>query len=298
MLPRAPVTALLDELLELLDLEEIDLNIYRGRNEARRQGRLFGGQVAAQALMAAGRTTDGLLPHSLHSYFLRAGDPSTPVLYTVDRIRDGRSFTTRRVVAVQKGRAIFNLSASFHEAEASYEHQHSMPDVPPPEEVPTWAERLAALEASGGEDPPSPPTRDRPIDVRHVTPPTYLGGGPDNLPGLVWMRAPRKIPDDPLLHQCILTYASDISLLDNIVRPHGRRGQLGALMMASLDHALWFHRPARFDEWLLYVQDSPAATGGRGFARGSFYTRDGVLVASSAQEGLMRPVSTPEDRTE
>jgi acyl-CoA thioesterase-2 len=296
------VAVLLDELLELLDLEEIDQNIYRGQNEARRTGRLFGGQVAAQALVAAGRTTGGQLPHSLHSYFLRAGDPTTPVLYTVDRIRDGRSFTTRRVVAVQRGRAIFNMSCSFHEAEDSYEHQHDMPDAPDPEDVPTWRDRLNTLEKeveARGEKMPSFPPRERPIDVRHVHPPTYLGGGhPDPRKGLVWMRVERRLPDDPLLHLCILTYASDISLLDTVVRPHGRKGPLGSLMTASLDHALWFHRPCRVDEWLLYAQDSPAATGARGFARGAFYTRDGVLVASAAQEGLMRPVSQPEDRTE
>lgn len=296
------MNALLDELLDLLDLEEIDPNIYRGQNESRRHGRLFGGQVAAQALSAACRTVDELLPHSLHSYFLRAGDPTTPVLYTVDRIRDGRSFSTRRVVAVQRGRAIFNMSASFHKPEASYEHQHEMPDAPDPEDVPTWADRLAVLEkemqARGKLMPPFPP-RERPIDVRHVHPPTYLGGGgPDQRKGLVWMRVQRKLPDDPALHLCILTYASDISLLDNIVRPHGRQGPRGSLMTASLDHALWFHRSCRVDEWLLYAQDSPAATGARGFARGAFYTRDGVLVASAAQEGLMRPVSKPEDRSE
>jgi len=301
VLPRPAVSELLDELLQLLDLEEIDQNIYRGQNEARRTGRLFGGQVAAQSLVAAGRTVDGLLPHSLHAYFLRAGDPTTPVLYTVDRIRDGRSFATRRVVAVQRGRAIFNMSASFHTREDSYEHQHDMPAAPNPEDVPTWRDRLSVLQQeveAKGEAMPAFPPRERPIDVRHVNAPTYMGGGPDAGPGLVWMRVERKLPDDPLLHLAILTYASDISLLDTTVRPHGRKGPLGALMTASLDHALWFHRSCRVDEWLLYAQDSPAAFGARGFARGSFFTREGVLVASAAQEGLMRPVSKPEDRTE
>lgn len=292
------VSILLDELLSLLDLEEIDPNIYRGHNESGRTGRLFGGQVAAQALVAATRTVEDKAAHSLHSYFLRAGDPSTPVLYTVDRIRDGRSFMTRRVVAVQRGRAIFNMSVSFHDPEPGYEHQVAMPDAPDPEDVPTWSERLAELAKQLPEQSRGWAPRERPIDVRHVTPPTYLGGGPDAGPGLVWMRVERRLPDDPGLHQSILTYASDISLLDNVVRPHGRSGPRGPLMMASLDHALWFHRPCRVDEWLLYAQDSPVATGGRGFARGAFYTRDGSLVASAAQEGLMRPVTDPEDRSE
>jgi acyl-CoA thioesterase-2 len=288
----------LSDLLQILDLEEIDFNIYRGQNEPSRHGRLFGGQVAAQALVAAGRTIDGLPAHSLHAYFLRPGDPATPVVYTVDRIRDGRSFATRRVVGQQRGKAIFNMSVSFHAPEQSYEHQDVMPDAPPPEDVPTWLERVNAvwdkLPPQMKEVAPS----DRPIDVRHVQVPTYLGGEPEHGPSQVWIRAEGDVPDDPFVHQCLLAYATDISLLDNILRPHGRLGKLGPMMVASIDHAVWFHRPMRIDEWLLYHQDSPAAFGARGFARGELYTRDGVLVASVAQEGLMRPAPVPEDRSQ
>jgi acyl-CoA thioesterase-2 len=292
------VSEILGELLEILDLEEIDTNIFRGQNEPSRHGRLFGGQVAAQALVAAGRTVDGLPAHSLHSYFLRPGDPEVPVVYTVDRIRDGRSFVTRRVVGQQRGKAIFNLSVSFHEPEFSYEHQDDMPEAPPPEGVPTWLERMEAVWDKLPEPMKSIAPTQRPIDVRHVDPPTYLGGQPSRGPSLVWMRVDGEVGDDHFLHQCLLTYATDISLLDNILRPHGRLGKLGPMMVASIDHAVWFHRPLRFDEWLLYVQDSPTSFGARGFARGALYTRDGKHVASAVQEGLMRPVKKAEDRSQ
>ena len=299
MLHAASVSAGLDELLEILDLEEIDFNIFRGQNEPSRQGRLFGGQVAAQALVAAGRTVEGGLPvHSLHGYFLRPGDPRVPVVYTVDRIRDGRSFVTRRALAQQRGKAIFNLSASFHAPEQSYEHQDEMPEAPPPEAVPTWRERMERVWDRLPDEMKKIAPGERPIDVRHVEAPTYLGGGPSRGPAHVWMKVTGALPDDPFLHQCLLTYATDISLLDNILRPHGRLGTLGPMMVASIDHAVWFHRPMRFDEWLLYVQDSPAAFGARGFARGALYTRDGIRVASTAQEGLMRPVQEAEDRSQ
>ena len=286
------------DLLELLDLEEIDVNIYRGTNEKRRPGRLFGGQVAAQALAAAGETVDDTPAHSLHGYFLRPGDPAVPVVYTVDRIRDGRSFTTRRVVAQQHGKAIFNMAASFHKAEPGYSHQQEMPAIPPPEDLLSrteWAEKLA--------DRIRPEFREwagrrGPIETRHLEPPTFLN--PDPLPGpsSVWLKAVRELPDDPMLHQCILTYASDMSLLDAIVKPHGRQAELGPLMTASLDHAVWFHKSARIDEWLLYHHDSPAAFGARGLARGTLYTQAGELVASTCQEALVRPTRSPEDRAE
>lgn len=286
------------DLLEMLDLEEIDENIYRGQNEKRRPGRLFGGQVAAQALTAAGRTVEGTPVHSLHGYFLRPGDPAVPVVYTVDRIRDGRSFTTRRVVAQQRGKAIFNMAVSFHEAEKGYAHQFPMPEVPPPEAVLSrteWAEKLAdqirpEFRAWAG--------RRGPIETRHLHAPTFIGRDPQEGPCSVWLKAVRPLPDDPFLHQCLLTYASDMSLLDAIVQPHGRVGGLGPLMTASLDHAVWFHKPVRVDEWLLYHQDSPAAFGARGLARGTLYTQAGELVASTAQEALLRPAKAPEDRTE
>ncbi|MFI5315095.1 MAG: acyl-CoA thioesterase [Myxococcota bacterium] len=281
-------------LVELLALEEIERNIFRGANESGQRERLFGGQVAAQALTAAGRTVDGRAAHSLHAYFLRPGDPAIPVLYTVDRIRDGQSFTTRRVVAVQHGQAIFTVAVSFQVREEGYEHQQlEMPAAPPPESLPTWQERASAL-------PPGavPWTRsDRPIDLRHVEAPTFLGGPPRRGGNLVWFRAVGSLPEDPFFHRCALAYASDMSLLDTVILPHGRSGPLGPLMMASLDHAIWFHRDMRADDWLLYVQESPVATGARGFARGTIFTRAGELVASVAQEGLIRPTGRPEDRS-
>jgi acyl-CoA thioesterase-2 len=288
----------LADLLRLLELEEIDTDVYRGENERGRPGRLFGGQVAAQALVAAGRTVETGRAHSLHGYFLRPGDPSHPVLYTVDRIRDGRSFTTRTVVAKQRGHAIFNLACSFHADETGYEHQLPMPEAPDPETVWTWQEMVQtqvknlpkeiASWVMGGP---------RAIDIRHVQVPSFLGGKDHEGPSLVWFKTARAIGDAPLEHQAVLTYASDMSLLDNMVRPYGRIGRLGPLMTASLDHAVWFHRPFRVDDWLLYAQESPAAAGARGFARGTIYTRTGQLVASVAQEGLMRPATKVEDRS-
>lgn len=288
----------MDELLALLDLEEIDLDVYRGRNESQRRGRLFGGQVAAQALAAAGRTVPDQLSHSLHGYFLRPGDPCHPVLFLVDRIREGRSFTTRRVVARQHGRAIFNMAVSFHVAEEGYTHQTPMPEAPPPEGLPSWEDRVRENWARIPAEARTWVPNSRPIEMRHVHPPTYLGGEPRQGTSLAWLRAARALPDDPFLHQCVLTYATDMGLLDTVIRPHGRQGALGPVMMASLDHAVWFHRPLRADRWLLYVQESPVASGARGFARGALYTREGVHVASVAQEGLMRPTGSPEDRSQ
>ena len=287
----------LADLLELLALEEIDTDVYRGQNERGRLGRLFGGQVAAQALVAAGRSVAQGRAHSLHGYFLRPGDPSHPVLYSVDRIRDGRSFTTRRVVARQRGHAIFNMAASFHVDESGYEHQLPMPEAPAPEAVPTWDELVKKQLDHLPKELRAWVGGPRAIDIRHVQVPSYLGGPPFEGPSLVWMRVARTIGEDTLVHQALLTYASDFSLLDNMVRPYGRIGRLGPLMTASLDHALWFHRGFRADDWLLYVQESPAAAGARGFARGMIYTQEGRLVASVAQEGLMRPASRLEDRS-
>lgn len=278
-----------EELRKLLDLEQIELNIFRGQNERGQVGRLFGGQVLAQALMAAARTVERLPAHSLHGYFLRPGDPRVPVVYTVDRLRDGRSFSTRNVVAHQHGQAILNLSASFHQAEDGFTHQDPMPPAPEPESVPTWAQRMRQVPqlAQWAErvERGAPP-----IDFRFVELPIYLGGEPGPDPNLIWMRADGEIaPEDVRMHQCFVTYATDMSMIDTIVRHHGRRepgGEPG--MAASLDHAVWFHRPFRANEWLLYAQDSPCAYGARGFARGAIYTRAGVRVASVAQEGLVR----------
>ena len=288
----------LDDLLDLLDLEDIDRDIFRGRNEAARSRRIFGGQVVAQSLVAAARTVDGQLAHSLHGYFLRPGDPSVPVLFTVDRIRDGRSFTTRHVVARQKGRAIFNMSVSFQQHESGYEHQMPMPDAPDPESLPTRAELVQRHFERIPEADRDWVVQPRPIDVRHVGLPTFFGGGPRSGLNLVWMRVPRVLDDDPALHQRLLAYMSDLTLLDNAVLPHGRNGRLGPVMVASIDHSLWFHRVTRVDAWMLYVQDSPAAAGARGFARGTLFARDGTLVASVAQEGLLRPTRRAEDRSE
>jgi acyl-CoA thioesterase-2 len=285
--------AALRKLISLLDLEELDVNLYRGQNEAAGWGRLFGGQVAAQALVAAARTVEGRLAHSLHAYFLRPGDPAVPVIYTVDPIRDGSSFTTRRTVALQRGRAIFNMSVSFHKLEEGFEHQDEMPDSPDPDSLPTWQERFASLGTKIPEQMRSWMQRERAIDLRSTQPMSMMGGEPQAGPNLVWFRTNGSLPEDPRLHQCLIAYASDMSLLENVMRPHGRGWPERTVMTASLDHAIWFHRQARADEWLLYAQDSPAAFGARGFARGTIFSRDGVLVASVAQEGLVRPLSSP-----
>ncbi len=279
------MSAALDGLVDLLDLEAIEVNIFRGRSPDEKRQRVFGGQVAGQALVAAGRTVAQGTVHSLHAYFLRPGDPGIPILYEVDRIRDGRSFATRRVVAIQHGQAIFNLSASFHVAEPGLDHQLPMPEVPGPEKLPTFHERLAPVREKLGDWY----TRPRPIDTRYVDDP-FAGRPAGARPPRqrVWMRADGRLPDDPLLHACVVAYASDITLLDSIILPHGVSWYDGVLMMASLDHAMWFHRPFRADDWLLYDQESPSAFGARGLARGSIFSLDGRLVVSVAQEGLVR----------
>jgi acyl-CoA thioesterase II len=278
----------LDDLVELLDLEPIEVNIFRGVSPGDDRQRVFGGQVAGQALVAASRTVaDDRRVHSLHAYFLRPGDPSVPILYEVDRIRDGRSFTTRRVVAIQHGRAIFNLAASFHVEEHGLDFEAPMPTVPPAGALPTFHERYAAIADAMGEWYHRP----RPIDLRHVdTPGPLLGGRSPRSTERIWLRADGRLPDDPLLHTCVLTYASDMTLLDTALLPHGRSWQDGMVMMASLDHAMWFHRPFRVDEWLLYDQETPTSTGARGLTRGAIFTADGHLAVSVVQEGLIRPV--------
>ena len=280
----------LAELRRILELEEIDLNIYRGQNETGQTGRLFGGQVLAQALAAAGRTVEEIPAHSLHAYFLRPGDSQHPVLYSVDRIRDGRSFVTRRVVALQHGRAILNMSCSFHREEVGYEHQSPMPEAPDPENLPSWT-RMIRENLERIPDPEQRKSRGAPpVEMRFVDLPVFLGGEVKPDPNLLWIRADGLLSEDPQLHPCILTYATDMSMIDTIVRHHGRSGPLGPpAMAASLDHAIWFHRRFRADQWLLYALESPSAAGARGFARGTLYTRDGTLIASVAQEGLVRP---------
>jgi acyl-CoA thioesterase II len=279
----------LDELLGILDLEPIEENIFRGRSPDETVQRVFGGQVAGQALIAAGRTVPPeRAVHSLHAYFLRPGDPSIPIVYEVDRIRDGRSFTTRRVIGVQHGKAIFNLQASFQIAELGLEHAAAMPDAPDPESLPTLPDRLA--EAGLGDA--GFWSRPRPIDVRYVEDPPWLAEGGDRRPRhqQVWMRAAGRLPDDPLLHVCAVTYASDMTLLDSVLLAHGVSWVGGRVRGASLDHAMWFHRPFRADEWLLYDQSSPVAGGGRGLATGRLWTRSGEHVVSVVQEGLVRVI--------
>ncbi|WP_439660792.1 acyl-CoA thioesterase II [Lentzea sp. HUAS TT2] len=275
-----------DDLVALLDLERIEENIFRGVSPAESPVRVFGGQVAGQALVAAGRTVPvERRVHSLHSYFIRPGDPRVPIVYEVDRIRDGRSFTTRRVVAVQHGKAIFALSASFQIEEQGNEHSSPMPEVPDPESLPTWAE---AVEGYGLHTSKFP----RPIDVRYVTEPPWESreDGPGEASSQVWMKADGKLPDDPMLQLCIMTYASDMTLLDGVLARHGVYWGLDKVLGASLDHAMWFHRPFRADEWLLYDTSSPSASGNRGLATGRFFTRDGQLVATVVQEGLIRVI--------
>ena len=281
----------LDELIALLDLDELEVNIFRGRSPQEQRQRVFGGQVAGQALVAAGRTVERGIVHSLHAYFLRPGDPAAPILYLVDRIRDGHTFTTRRVVAIQHGQAIFHLSASFQPDEAGPEHQIAMPAAPDPDTLPTYAARIAPMLERVPDEVRRWLTRDRAIEVRTVDAidPFHPVERPPRQ--LVWIRTNGTLPDPLLLHQCVVAYASDLTLLDTATLPHAIPWNDPRYMMASLDHAMWFHRPFRADEWLLYAQESPAAHGARGFTTGHLFTRDGTLVVSVAQEGLIRPVS-------
>ncbi len=283
-----PVSQPLDELVHLLDLETIEVDIFRGIQPDEERQRVFGGQVAAQALMAAGRTVASGTVHSLHAYFLRPGDPAVPIVYQVDRIRDGRSFTTRRVVAIQHGEAIFHLSASFHVLEAGPEHQFPMPKVPEPETLPTLSERLREWDHQDDELS-SWYYRSHPIDQRYIGSIPWAAPTDDPDPHQrLWLRADGNLPDDPLLHACVATYASDLSLYDTILRPHEIDWEESDFMGASLDHSMWFHRQFRADEWLLYDTDSPVAVNARGLARGFFFDRRGNLVVSVAQEGLVR----------
>ncbi|MBX9399310.1 acyl-CoA thioesterase II [Streptomyces sp. TRM72054] len=281
----------LQDLLDLLDLEQIEENIFRGQSRSAVVPRVFGGQVAAQALVAAGRTVpEDRPPHSLHAYFLRIGDPGAPIVYTVDRLRDGRSFTTRRVVAVQHGQPIFGMSVSFQTYEEGMDHQTPMPPAPDPVTLPTSEERLSGyghldarvvekfLEARAA------------VDLRYVDEPPYGRFGEPRAPhSQVWFRTNGKLADDPLQHIVLATYVSDMTLLDSVLLAHGRGGwAVGDVVGASLDHAMWFHRPFRADEWLLYDQESPSAYGGRGLGQARIYTQDGRLAITVIQEGVVR----------
>jgi acyl-CoA thioesterase-2 len=277
-----------DGLVGLLDLEQIEVNIFRGRSPQVSLQRVFGGQVAGQALVAAGRTVDpDRSVHSLHSYFIRPGDPAVPIVYLVDRLRDGRSFSIRRVTAVQHGEPIFVLSASFQLAQSGIDHQTVMPDVPRPEDLPPIEERYAGFDEVAARFARTP----RPFELRYVDDPSWVqrAHGPrESGRHRVWLRADGRLPDDPLVHVCALTFASDITLLEAVLVHHGLAWGADPLVSASLDHAMWFHRPFRADEWFLYDMCSPSASGGRGLAMGQLYALDGRQIASVMQEGMMR----------
>ena len=288
------MSSAVQDLLNILDLEPLEENLFRGRSPQVGWQRVFGGQVIGQALVAAVRTVEQRPPHSLHAYFLLPGDPKVPIIYDVDRMRDGKSFTTRRVTARQHGHPIFSMLVSFHTDEPGLDHQAKMPDVPPPEKLPSEADmrekidadrcrtRCAAITSASGRSSFARSSSSA-ISARNIP------GGQFN----VWIRTTGKLPDLPAIHQCVLAYASDMMLLDTALAPHGRTLFGKEFMAASLDHALWLHRPFRADEWLLYAQDSPNLHGSRGFARGLIFTRDGTLVASVAQEGLVRQRREP-----
>lgn len=282
--------ALLAELLAVLDLrtlppDERGHDRFSGDSQPQPHGRVFGGQVLGQTVVAAGRTVPpDRLVHSLHAYFLRPGDSAKPITFAVERLRDGQSFTARRVHALQGEQPILSMIASFQRQAVGLDHAELMPDVPAPEELPTMAQLLGHI------DHPSAQfwARGRPIDVRHVREPIYLRGDPERRGGqAVWMRTVAPVPtDDPLVHRAMLGYASDLTLLDSVLRRHGLTWGIPGMKAASLDHAMWWHRPARADEWLLYVQTSPSATNARGLGAGSIFTQDGRMVASVAQEGM------------
>ncbi len=281
--------AILEELVAQLSLEKIEENLFRGASQDLGWGTVFGGQVLGQALSSAVQTVPReRLAHSLHAYFLRPGDVAAPIIYEVDRIRDGGSFTTRRVRAIQHGQPIFHLSASFQAVEPGFEHQDAMPDVPPPESLPTEQERLAKYAERIPEAMRSQVLATRPIDLRTIGESDYFDLSPREPHRAVWLRAIAALPRDPALHQYLLAYASDYSFVTTSLLPHGVSWLTPGMQVASLDHAMWFHAPFAIDDWLLHVVDSPAAHGGRGLVRGRVFSRDGRLVASTMQEGLIR----------
>jgi acyl-CoA thioesterase II len=284
------VSSAIENLLSILDLEPLEVNLFSGRSPQVTWQRVFGGQVVGQALVAACRTVDVAQrpPHSLHGYFLLPGDPKVPIIYNVDRIRDGRSFTTRRVTAIQHGQAIFAMAASFHCEEPGLMHQADMPKVPAPEDLPSEAEIKERVLPLMPEPVRRYYERERPIELRPVEYERYLGKVVADGRFHVWIRATGRLPDELAIHQCVLAYASDMTLLDSALIPHGRTVFEKSIMAASLDHALWLHRAFRADDWLLYAQESPNLGGARGFTRGLIFARDGALIASVAQEGLVR----------
>ncbi len=284
----------LDDLVKLLALERIEENLFRGQSQDLGWGTVFGGQVLGQALSAAAQTVPRERQvHSMHAYFLRPGDVSRPIVYDVDRIRDGNSFTTRRVVAIQNGQPIFNLAASFHKEEPGFDHQQPMPVAPAPEGLKSDRERFAAAASRLPKFALQGATAERPIELRIVEPEDDLFHPARRDPQrMVWLRAVAPLPDDPALHAYLLAYASDFSFVTTALLPHGVTWLTPGMQIASIDHVMWFHRPARIDEWLLYVMDSPSAYGARGVARGLIFDARGRLVASAAQEGLLRQRET------
>lgn len=283
------MSAVLDQLVSLLGLERLEENLFRGQSQDLGWGQVFGGQVLGQALSAAAQTVPAdRVVHSLHGYFLLSGGVDRPIVYDVDRIRDGKSFTTRRVVAIQRGHAIFTMSASFQTIEEGFDHQAAMPALPGPDDLPSQVE----LARRFADRIPSPLrerfTADSPIEIRPIEPLDPMNPRPRPPRSAAWLRANGTLPDDPALHRYMLAYASDFNFVATSMYPHGVSWLTPGMHVASLDHAMWFHRPFRFDEWLVQVVDSPSASGARGLSRAQFYTRDGKLVASSAQEGLIR----------
>jgi acyl-CoA thioesterase-2 len=282
---------LLDDLIKVMTLERLEMNLFRGQSRDIGSPQVFGGQVLGQALVAATATAQDRVVHSLHAYFLRRGDFNSPIVYEVDRALDGKHFSSRRVVAIQHGRQIFNMSASFQLAETGLDHQISMPDVPSPESLPDMesyyremADKLPAAARRILE-------QKRPFEFRPVQPPDQLRREKSAGLKYIWFRAVDALADDEALHRCLLAYVSDFHLLDTALKPHGISMISPKLVITSIDHAMWFHRSVRVDDWLLYTIDSPSASGARGFARGSVFARDGRLVASAAQEGLIRVTS-------
>ncbi|HUK01618.1 MAG TPA: acyl-CoA thioesterase II [Steroidobacteraceae bacterium] len=281
------------DLLKLLELEQLELNLFRGESRDIGSPQVFGGQVLGQALMAASRTVTERTVHSLHAYFLRRGDFKAPIIYSVDRSRDGQSFSNRRIVAIQHGEQIFNMTASFQVEERGLEHQFEMPKVPPPEELADSSrvhpEILARLPERVRRLIETP----RPFEFRSVQPIDLLQRQRGSPMRQVWFRAVSKVPEGQTINRCLLAYVSDFYLLETATLPHGISALSGRAIVASIDHAMWFHRPLRVDEWLLYAVESPSASGSRGFARANVFARDGRLVASTAQEGLVRVVDEP-----
>lgn len=275
----------LEKLVEILELDQLGVDKFAGHSPQDSRKRIFGGQVAAQALVAAGRTVECGTPNSLHAYFLRPGDISLPIVFDIDRVRDGSSFTTRRIIATQRDEIFFTMFASFHKHEESLSHQLPMPQVPDPETLPTFKERMAPWADQMGDWN----KRMRPLEQRYVDTPQFdIREKPREPKQYVWVRADGKLPDDPLLHAAIMTYATDMSLLDTIMLPNQVSRLTPNLMLASLDHSVWFHGPFRVDEWFLFDQESPVSYGGRALVRGNVFSREGNLIVSVAQEGLFR----------